>query len=354
MPDVNQAVLGMLKGQPHAIEFLQRAASNPQGGYIFFGPDGVGKRTAAILFAAAINPASFSQDILSFVNPDIISLFPFSAPPKTGIDKWLERWGEQRALYTLDKISPELNPAWVISIGDRERRLAGTIRDLRRDMAYPPRVLPHRVALLFDFDRIREEGANAFLKTLEEPQVQTVIVLTTSRPFALPATIRSRCKLVRFNALDDEVIREELSARDYPDDEIGIAADVAFGSLKQAYLYLEDKENLISEEVLSYLEHSAFTDLELVRLVENLSYRLGLDKVLSSFGLVFRWVMHARRKRYPTWSRLAKVVKTLEHRISRQALVHNILLTERMSGRVVLNPTPSLFLYQYLSSLRFD
>jgi DNA polymerase-3 subunit delta' len=344
----------MLKGQPQAVEFLQRAASKPQGGYIFFGPDGVGKRTAAILFAAAINPASFSQDILSLINPDILPLFPFTAPPKTGADKWLEKWGEQRGLYTLDKISPELNPAWVISIGDRERRLAGTIRDLRREMAYPPRVLPHRVALLFDFDRIKEEGANAFLKTLEEPQAQTVIVLTTSRPFALPATIRSRCKLVRFNALDDEVIREELSNHNYPDDEIGIAADVAFGSLRQAYLYLEDKENLISEEVLSYLEHPTFTDLELVRLIEDLSYRLGLDRILSSFGLVFHWVMRGRSGRLPGWRRLAKLVKSLEPRISRPALVHNILLTERMSSRVTLNPTPSLFLYQYLSSLRFD
>ena len=344
----------MLKGQPHAVEFLNRAAENPAGGYIFFGPDGVGKRTAAILFAAAINPSSFSQDILSLINPDIIPLFPFTAPPKTGTDKWLERWGEQRDLYTLDKISPELNPAWVISIGDRERRLAGTIRDLRRDMVYPPRVLPHRVGLLFDFDWIKEEGANAFLKTLEEPQVQTVLILTTSRPFALPATIRSRCKLVRFNALDDEVIREELGNHGYPENEIGIAVDVAFGSLKQAYLYFEDRENLISEEVLSYLEHPASSDLELVRLIENLSYRVGLDKVLSSFELVFRWVMRARRKRYPTWDRLAKLVKSLASRISRPALVHNILLTERISGRVVLSPTPSLFLYQYLSSLRFD
>ncbi len=346
MAQVNQAVLGMLKGQPHAVEFLEKAAQNPQGGYIFFGPDGVGKRTAAILFAAAINPPSFSETIFSLSHPDIAPLFPFKAEPATGREKWFEEWGKERENYMLDKLSPDPNPSWVISI-DR-------IRDLRREMKYPPRILHHRAALLFDFDRIREEGANAFLKTLEEPQAQTVLVLTTSRPFALPATIRSRCKIVRFKALEDEVIKDKLLNDGYPEEEVDVAVDVAFGSLKQAYLYLDDKESLISEEVFSYLQHPASSDLDLVRLIERLSYQVGLDKILSSFSLVFRWVMRARSGRRPSWKRLAKLVGTLSARISRAALVHNILATERMSGRVALNPTPSLFLYQFLSSLRFD
>lgn len=346
MAQVNQGVLGMLKGQPQAVAFLERAAENPQGGYIFFGPDGVGKRTAAILFAAAVNPPSFSEAIFSFAHPDIIPLFPFRAEPASGREKWLEELGQERGKYVLDQRSPDPNPSWVISI-DR-------IRDLRGEMKYPPRILRHRAVLLFDFDRIREEGANAFLKTLEEPQAQTVLLLTTSRPFALPATIRSRCKLVRFKALDDEVIREKLINDGYSEEEVNVAVDVAFGSLKQACLYLEDKESLISEDVLSYLQHPASSDLDLVRLIERLSYRVGLDKILASFGLVFRWVVRARSGRRPSWKRLAELVDTLSARISRPALVYNILATERMSGRVALNPTPSLFLYSYLSSLRFD
>jgi len=346
MTSLNHGVLDILKGQPHAVEFLEKAAESPQGGYIFFGPDGVGKRTAAILFAAAINPPSFSETIFSLSHPDIAPLFPFKAEPATGREKWIEEWGKERENYMLDKLSPDPNPSWVISI-DR-------IRDLRREMKYPPRILHHRAALLFDFDRIREEGANAFLKTLEEPQAQTVLVLTTSRPFALPATIRSRCKLVRFKALEDEVIKDKLLNDGHPEEEVDVAVDVAFGSLKQAYLYLDDKESLISEEVFSYLQHPASSDLDLVRLIERLSYQVGLDKILSSFSLVFRWVMRARSGRRPSWKRLAKLVGTLSARISRAALVHNILATERMSGRVSLNPTPSLFLYQFLSSLRFD
>ncbi len=342
----NTSVLDMLKGQPHALEFLKKAAQDPQGGYMFFGPDGTGKRTAAILFAAAINPHSFSQEILNLANPDIIHLFPFRAEPKKDREKWLEEWGKERKKYILGTLSPDPTPSSVISIRH--------IRNLRNEMKYPPRMLQHRVVLLFDFDHIRDEGANALLKTLEEPQAQTTLILTTSRPFALPPTIRSRCKIVRFKALADEIIREKLLNDGFLKEDVDVATDVAFGSLKQAYLYLEDADSLIAADVLAYLERPACSDLGMVQLIEKLSYRVGLDKVLASFGLVFRWVLRARSGKRPSWKRLAKLAETLSAKISRPALVHNILLTERMSGRVTLNPTPSLFLFQYLSSLRFN
>lgn len=341
----NPSVLAMLKGQPQAVHFLKRIVADPQGGYLFFGPDGVGKRTAAILFAAAVNPPTFSQDIFHLTHPDIVHLFPFRAEPKTDREAWLEEWGKERKEYVLDNLSPDPNPSWVISIGH--------IRDLRKEMKFGPRILKRKAVLLFDIDRIRDEGANAFLKTLEEPQAETILILTTSRPFALPATIRSRCKLVRFNALPDEVIAEELLNRGFAEDEVGPAADVAFGSLKQALRYLEDKENLISDDVLSYLEHPSSSSLKILDLIDRLSWRVGLDSITCSFGLVFRWVLRARAGRLPRWKRLAGLVKKLAETISRPSLVYNIMLTERMSGRLILNPTPSLFLYQYLTSLRF-
>ncbi|NDH00133.1 MAG: DNA polymerase III subunit gamma/tau [Opitutae bacterium] len=54
-----------------------------------------------------------------------------------------------------------------------------------------------KVAIIHEADRMRKEAANAFLKTLEEPPPDTFILLTTSRPYSLLATIRSRCLLVR-------------------------------------------------------------------------------------------------------------------------------------------------------------
>lgn len=56
-----------------------------------------------------------------------------------------------------------------------------------------------KVAIIHEADRMRKEAANAFLKTLEEPPPDTFILLTTSRPYSLLATIRSRCLLVRLS-----------------------------------------------------------------------------------------------------------------------------------------------------------
>ncbi len=335
--------MNLLKGQTHASSFLKKTLDSPSGGYIFFGPDGSGKRTAAILFAAAVNSPSMAHEIFSLSHPDIISLFPFRAEPVTGKDAWLEEYIEERGKYMFGNISPDPNPSWVISI-DR-------LRELRKEMSYPPRVLARRVVLGFDFDRIREEGANAFLKTLEEPQVQSIIILTTSRPFSLPATIRSRSKMIRFNALDDGVIGSELLEHGYDKDDANIASDLAFGSLKRAYLFLADHSNVISEEILSFLEGSC-SDIEKLRFVDKASYRVGMDVLFSSFMTIFQWILKYKTGRSPCWKRLASIITRLASRISRPSLVHNIMLTQKMSSRLILNPTPSLFLYEYVSLLQ--
>ncbi len=345
MSSTNLQALNILKGQDKALSFLQKAVDSPKGGYIFYGPDGSGKRTAAILFAAAVNSPSMAQEIFSLSHPDIVTLFPFRAEPGTGKEAWLEEYIQERGNYILGKLSPDPSPSWVISI---ER-----LRDLRREMSYPPRILTRRVVLAFDFDRIREEGANAFLKTLEEPQAESIIILTSSRLFSLPPTIRSRCMLVRFNALSDEVIGSELRNNGYNADDVEIASDLAFGSLKRAYLFLKDHTNIISEEIFDFLEGSC-SILEKLRFVEKVSYKPGLDVLFSSFSIVFQWILKYKTGRLPSWKRLSSVVKKLASRISRPSLVHNIILTQKMFSRLILNPTPSLFLYEYVSSLQLD
>jgi hypothetical protein len=63
-----------------------------------------------------------------------------------------------------------------------------------------------RVVLILEADHMTDEAANCFLKTLEEPPVDTVFILTSSRPEFILPTIRSRCQLVRFVHLSREQI----------------------------------------------------------------------------------------------------------------------------------------------------
>ena len=68
-----------------------------------------------------------------------------------------------------------------------------------------------KVYLIDEADRMNQEAANSFLKTLEEPPADSILILITSRPFALLSTIVSRCQRLRFQPLTSAQIRQFLS-----------------------------------------------------------------------------------------------------------------------------------------------
>lgn len=74
----------------------------------------------------------------------------------------------------------------------------GPIRELEREANFRPFEGVGRFFIIEDADYMNEQSANALLKTLEEPEPTTHLVLTTTNPSALPATIRSRCQVIQF------------------------------------------------------------------------------------------------------------------------------------------------------------
>ncbi|BET68918.1 DNA polymerase III subunit delta' [Opitutales bacterium ASA1] len=75
-----------------------------------------------------------------------------------------------------------------------------------RQLAQSPMSAPCKVGIVFEADRMNANSANAFLKTLEEPPLDTTILLLTTRPYSLLPTIRSRCLAFR---LPDDTNRAE-------------------------------------------------------------------------------------------------------------------------------------------------
>ena len=90
--------------------------------------------------------------------------------------------------------------ARIIAIGDAANPAAGTMRDFLPKLYVSPAVSRHKVGIVHEADTLRQESANAFLKTLEEPPPHTTLLLLTTRPYALLPTIRSRCLTFRFPA----------------------------------------------------------------------------------------------------------------------------------------------------------
>jgi DNA polymerase-3 subunit delta' len=130
--------------------------------YAFIGPPGSGRKAAALEFARAL----------------------------LGSDR-----PAHADLHVIAPTPPDGNPK-----GARLIRLRA-IRELERVAALKPFVGPWKVFIVEDADRMTEETPQAFLKTLEEPPPGTVIILVLPRAGAVPATVLSRCQIVRFRPL---------------------------------------------------------------------------------------------------------------------------------------------------------
>ena len=101
------------------------------------------------------------------------------------------------------KLSPDQHPdfftlrpagkARAIKVGERNKDAPNTMRFLIRQLNQTSNQGGYKVAVVYEADRMNASAANAFLKTLEEPPAQTVILLLSTRPYELMETIRSRC-----------------------------------------------------------------------------------------------------------------------------------------------------------------
>jgi len=157
--------------QPEAKRLLRAAlAERPAHAYLLHGPPGVGKRAAALAFAAEL----------------------LGSPERV----------ERRAHPDLYVLEP---------LGDQIR--IDAIRDLRRDLHMRPYEADRRVYLVLGADLMNEDAADALLKDLEEPPSYAVIVLVANDLGPLPETIRSRCQLVPFRRLSERAMREEIARR---------------------------------------------------------------------------------------------------------------------------------------------
>lgn len=92
------------------------------------------------------------------------------------------------------------------------------VRELCRGLSLKPARGRGKVAVLDDADDLTEEAANCFLKTLEEPPPRSVLILVGTDPDRQLPTIRSRCQVVRFRPLPQDLVVELLRGQGVEDE----------------------------------------------------------------------------------------------------------------------------------------
>jgi len=192
-----------IKGQDHALQILKMAMDNDRiaQAYLFHGADGVGKFTTALYFGMALNCLSLSEfrpcgvcnscrKFLAFEHPDFIYLFPTPNLQLTVDGEIKSPEGlRQYEAYIKNKIeAPWQDYYFSSSIEIRMESVSMLIKRLDFSI-YEAN---WRVCIIEEADQMNIPTANAFLKTLEEPPRQTVIILVTNRLSMLLPTIRRR------------------------------------------------------------------------------------------------------------------------------------------------------------------
>jgi len=180
-------------GQRPIMQTLQNALKEGRysHAYLFSGPRGTGKTSAAKILAKALNcergpapePCNECAACVGITEGTVLDVVEIDAASNRGVEE---------------------------------------IRDIREKVKYAPTSVRHKVYIIDEVHMLTTEAFNALLKTLEEPPPHAVFILATTEPGRIPATIVSRCQRFDFRriSVEDQVERLARICR-----EEGIEAD---------------------------------------------------------------------------------------------------------------------------------
>lgn len=253
-----------ITGHEQQKDILRRAITHRRiaHAYLFEGADGIGKKLVALAFARAL----LCQE-------------------NTGC-------GDCTACRKVDHNNhPDVH---LLQSGGANIKI-DQIRDLQQQLSLRPLEGRFKICVIDGAEMLTIGAANALLKTLEEPQPNTLLILVSSQSDKLLPTIRSRCQKLSFRRLSKEQLENILSRRleDQSSAEVAVLAALSDGSFKKALgqkqqLYLEKRRQLI--QALSAL--SAGSNIPTLSFADELAAdKENLEDVLDIFQAFFRDIL---------------------------------------------------------------
>jgi DNA polymerase-3 subunit gamma/tau len=213
-------------GQEHVTQTLRNAVAGSRivHAYLFSGPRGTGKTSTARILAKAVNcladgddkPCNQCEMCRALDEGRAIDLIEIDAASHTGVDD---------------------------------------IRDLRDKISFSPAEATYKVYIIDEVHMLSPSAFNALLKTLEEPPPHAIMVLATTEPHKIPATVLSRCQRFDFRPIPLTAMIERLrgiASREglvVEDGALELIAQQSTGSLRDAESLLDQLASFEGSEI---------------------------------------------------------------------------------------------------------
>ncbi|MEE0002319.1 MAG: DNA polymerase III subunit gamma/tau [Weissella confusa] len=182
--------------------------------YLFNGPRGTGKTSAAKLFAKAIN-------CLNPIN------------------------GEPDGVCAMCQAADNGTLGDIIELDAASNNGVDEIREIREDVNYAPTQAKYKVYIIDEVHMLSTGAFNALLKTLEEPPANVIFILATTEPQKIPATIISRTQRFDFKRIDAKAAYDRMTyildqrGDTYDEAAIRVIANAADGGMRDALSILD-------------------------------------------------------------------------------------------------------------------
>lgn len=215
-----------LEGQDFVVSTINNALNTERiaHAYLFSGPRGVGKTSAARILAKSLNCEKGQSDTPCGVCSNCISIAKGNS---------------------LDVI--EIDGASNTSVND--------IRTIKEEVLFAPNSSKYKVYIIDEVHMLSNSAFNALLKTIEEPPPYIVFIFATTEIQKVPATIRSRCQQFNFRLISVDKIKEiliktsEELGLDAEEDALFWIAKEATGSLRDAYTLFDQVVSFSGENI---------------------------------------------------------------------------------------------------------
>ncbi|MBI3753115.1 MAG: DNA polymerase III subunit delta' [Deltaproteobacteria bacterium] len=266
-------------GHDREIGILRKAISNKRiaHSFLFVGPHGIGKRFTAVSLAKALNCSALSDD--------------FCGECQNCRDIDNSSYGD---VFIIEPREPESKGGEV----DHETGIIkiDAVRDVQQRLSYRAVRGGKKICIVDGAEKMNKEAQNAFLKTLEEPPPDSVIILIVSDGTVLLPTIISRCQRINFRPLPRNIMvgivrkKIELTHKErlaVNDETAALLSSLSGGSVGKALGW--DIESMLEQrkKIVEMLPRLSLTDMEgLFKAAEEISKG---DRPVESLEFLKMW-----------------------------------------------------------------